>query len=87
MTVGVPVGIKFLTTREMDDLPTEQLEHWLLQLNRAQREYCARVNGRARSMCNAEYRLNRWLTEESREDLFDLHYELQVFKKNMKVLF
>ena len=85
MTIQVPVP--FYTSRQMDDLSHEELKAWLLLLNRAQREYCARVNGRARSMCNAEYRLNRWLTEESREDLFDLHYELQVFKKNMKVLF
>ena len=83
----IQVTVPFYTSRQMDDLSHEELKDWLLLLNRAQREYCARVNGRARSMCNAEYRLNRWLTEESREDLFDLHYELQVFKKNMKVLF
>ena len=83
----IQVTVPFYTSRQMDDLSHEELKNWLLLLNRAQREYCARVNGRARSMCNAEYRLNRWLTEESREDLFDLHYELQVFKKNMKVLF
>ena len=81
MTVGLPVGIKFLTSREMDDLPSEQLEHWMLQLNRSQREYCARVNGRARSILNATHELNRWLDEETRDDLMDRFYELQVFKK------
>ena len=81
MTVGLPVWIKFLTSREMDDLPSEQLERWMLQLNRAQREYCGRVNGRARSILNATHELNRWLDDETREDIEDRFYELQVFKK------
>ena len=79
MTVGV--AVPFYTTREMDDLTHEELMEWLLKLNRCQREYCARVNGRARSMLNATYRLNRWLDQESRDDIMDRHYALQVFKK------
>ena len=79
MTVGVPVP--FLTTRQMDDLTSEELEHWMLQLNRSQREYCARVNGRARSILNATYELNRWLDDETRDEIMDRHYALQVFKK------
>ena len=79
MTVGV--AVPFYTTREMDDLTHEELMEWLLKLNKCQREYCARVNGRARSMLNATYRLNRWLDQESRDDIMDRHYALQVFKK------
>ena len=79
MTVAVPVP--FFTSRQMDDLTHEELEEWLLKLNRCQREYCARVNGRARSMLNATYRLNRWLDQETRDDIMDRHYALQVFKK------
>ena len=79
MTVGV--AVPFYTTREMDDLSHEELKEWLLKLNRCQREYCARVNGRARSMLNATHRLNRWLDQESRDDIMDRHYALQVFKK------
>ena len=79
MTVGV--AVPFYTTREMDDLTHEDLMEWLHKLNRCQREYCARVNGRARSMLNATYQLNRWLDQESRDDIMDRHYALQVFKK------
>ena len=79
MTVGV--AVPFYTAREMDDLTHEELMEWLLKLNRSQREYCARVNGRARSMLNATYQLNRWLDQESRDDIMDRHYALQVFKK------
>ena len=79
MTVGV--AVPFYTAREIADLAHEDLMEWLLKLNRSQREYCARVDGRARSMLNATYQLNRWLDQESRDDIMDRHYALQVFKK------
>ena len=80
MTLDV-VYVPFYTARQIDDLSHEELQDWLLQLDRAQREYAARVSGRARTVLNASHRLNRWLTPDSRQDLFDRHYELQVFKK------
>ena len=81
------VRVPFYTSRQMDDLSHEELQDWLLLLNRAQREYCARVNGRARSMLNANYSLNRWLTEESKGRSVRPSLRASGIQKNMKVLF
>ena len=80
MTLDIVI-VPFYTAIQIDELSHEALQDWLHSLNRAQREYAARVSGRARTVLNASHRLNRWLTAEVRQDLFDRHYELQVFKK------
>ena len=71
------IFIRFLDSDEMDELPYGVLLHWLEHLNRRQREYAAEINQRARNMLNHHQHLNRWLTEERRDDILARIYALQ----------
>ena len=69
--------IRFLNSDEMDSLSFEVLKHWLENLDRKQRQYAADVNQRAREILNSHQHLNRWLTEEVKDNILDKHYALQ----------
>ena len=49
------------------------LLHWLEQLDRRQRQYAADASQRAKDVLNSHQHLNRWLTEEVKEDILDRH--------------
>ena len=69
--------IRFLNSSQMDALPEGVLKHWLEHLDRKQRQYAADVNQRAREILNSHQHLNRWLTEEVKDNILEQHYALQ----------
>ena len=69
--------IRFLNSDQMDALPYGVLKHWLENLDRKQRQYAADVNQRAREILNSHQHLNRWLTEEVKDNILEQHYALQ----------
>ena len=69
--------IRFLNSSQMDALPEGVLKHWLEHLDRKQRQYAADVNQRARDILNTHQHLNRWLTEEVKDNILEQHYALQ----------
>ena len=69
--------IRFLNGEQMDALPYGVLVHWLEKLDRKQRQYAADVNDRAKDILNRYQHLNRWLTEEVKDDILDKHDILQ----------
>ena len=71
------IFLRFLDSDQMDELPDGVLLHWLEHLNRRQRQYAAECNQRARNMLNSHQHLNRWLTEDRRDDILARNYALQ----------
>ena len=69
--------IRFLDSSQMDDLPYGVLKHWLENLDRRQRQYAADINQRARDILNSHQHLNRWLTEDTKDDILARNYALQ----------
>ena len=65
--------VRFLTGEEIDALPIGVLLNWLENLDRRQRQYAADASQRAKDVLNSHQHLNRWLTEEVKEDILDRH--------------
>ena len=66
-------------SNHLDSLSEDNLKSWLEGLTRSQKENCARVNGRVKEILNSTDNLNRWLDEETRDNILDFVWQLQVY--------